>query len=126
MYESHVAFCTSLQSETTSTRQSNIESFISGLDLNEIEYASKVLKKRQAEIHYSLVKEHLNSIMQNKEHGNYEELGEGITLEDGKPLSRNDIEQYAKKNGIKLRTKQDQIDSLIWDCCAFMNSQPRF
>ena len=64
--------------------------------------------------------------MQSKEHGNYEELGEGITLEDGKSLTRNDIEQYAKKNGIKLCTKQDKIDSLILDCCAFMDGQTRF
>ena len=94
--------------------------------LEDLEYASRCIEKRKREIHYQFVKKHLDSIMKGKQYGTYEELGENIILEDGTKLTRNDIEKYAKINGFKLRTENDRITDLLYECADYLSQQPRF
>ncbi len=105
-----------------------IESWIKGnlSSVEDLEYASQCIEKRKKEIHYKFVEKHLDSIMKGKKYGTYEELGENIILEDGTKLTRTDIEEYANINGFKLRTNNDRITDLLWECADFLSQQPRF
>ena len=89
--------------------------------ISELDYYDKLAQNRRDEIHYDLVKEHLNSIMKNsngtnKAGGSYDELQEGIILQDGQKLTVEDIKRYAIENGIQLRTKANIFSELLNEC----------
>ena len=48
--------------------------------------------------------------------GSYDELQEGIILQDGQKLTVEDIKRYAIENGIQLRTKADIFYELLKEC----------
>ena len=100
-----------------------IADFMKNWGIPELDYYDKLAQNRRDEIHYDLVKKHLNSIMKNnngtnKAGGSYDELQEGIKLQDGQRLTEENIKRYATENGIQLRTKADIFSESLNECIS--------